>query len=381
MRTANALYIHTPWCEKKCPYCDFNSYAVSGKIDSASYIGDLCHDFKSEIAGGAIPILDTIFIGGGTPSLFPKEDISRLLHSILEVAEGSPAIEVTLEANPASAKAGEFEGYRRAGVNRISLGVQSFNDVSLGLIGRTHTANVARCSVSNLKNAGFRNFNIDLMFGLPGQDGRGALSDLEEAIKLGPSHISWYQLTIEPGTAFAKNTPLLPNADEIDSWHQKGIELLEQEGFERYEVSAFARKGYRCEHNLKYWRFEDYFGIGAGAHSKISREGKTYRRERFKNPIRYRKEIAEGRDGFTEYLVNTDDVVTEFFLNVSRLKEGFRLRDFQILTDLDVDYELFSRGIRTAVENGWLKVDSDHVTPTDLGFRFLEDVQLLFVRG
>jgi putative oxygen-independent coproporphyrinogen III oxidase len=381
MNTASALYIHMPWCEKKCPYCDFNSHAVSGRIDSAAYIDDLCRDFRNEIAGGATPVLDTVFIGGGTPSLFPRQDISRLLHSVFEVVQGAPTLEVTLEANPSSADAREFEGYREAGVNRLSLGIQSFSDVSLGLIGRTHTADVARRSVTRLKDVGFKNFNIDLMFGLPGQDGRGAIADLKEAIELCPSHISWYQLTIESGTAFAKNPPSLPPSDEIDAWHQEGIELLRQAGFDRYEVSAFARKGYRCKHNLKYWRFEDYFGIGAGAHSKVSRSGKTYRRERFKNPMKYRKEIAEGNQGFTEYLVNQDDVVTEFVLNVLRLKDGFKVEEFKTQTGLDIDYKLFSGGIRTAVQNGWLKVDRGHVTPTDLGFRFLEDVQLLFVRG
>ena len=380
MKGPNALYIHTPWCEKKCPYCDFNSHVFSGKIDSEAYIDDLCHDLNNE-TDGMTPTLDTIFIGGGTPSLFPKEAIRRLLDSVFEVTESGSTTEVTLEANPSSANARAFEGYKTAGVNRISLGIQSFSDASLASIGRTHTADVARRSVSSLKKAGFENFNIDLMFGLPGQNGTGAISDLKEAIELQPSHISWYQLTIEPGTAFAKNTPLLPPADEIDAWHCAGIELLESEGYGRYEVSAFAQEGYRCEHNLKYWRFEDYFGIGAGAHSKIFREGKTYRRERYKNPIKYRKEISEGRKGFTEHIVEQDDVVTEFVLNALRLKEGFKLQEFEIQTGLNIDYKMFFDGIKTGVDREWLSIKNGVVTTTELGFRFLEDVQLLFVRG
>ncbi|MCY4270799.1 MAG: radical SAM family heme chaperone HemW, partial [Gammaproteobacteria bacterium] len=262
------LYVHIPWCVRKCPYCDFNSHERPGAgIPEAAYVEALC----GEIAlNKKIRLIETVFFGGGTPSLFQPESFARLLGRLAERKCLAPEAEITLEANPGIAEAGRFAACRAAGINRLSIGVQSFDDAALARLGRIHGGADARAAFTIAREAGFDNINLDLMFGLPRQSQSQALSDLETAIALAPEHISWYQLTLEPNTVFWRRPPRLPPEHLIDTTQEAGIALLESAGYARYEVSAFARPGKACRHNLNYWRFGDYLGIGAGAHGKLT---------------------------------------------------------------------------------------------------------------
>src|SRR5690606_23310645 len=283
-----SLYVHLPWCVRKCPYCDFNSYRANGAVPEAAYVDALLRDLdaESELAAGR-PI-HSIFIGGGTPSLFSGEAVARLLGGVrarLDVAEDA---EITLEANAGAADTGPFAAYRRAGVGRLSLGVQSFREAQLRALGRVHDERAAADAVLAAREAGFENLNVDLMYGLPDDTVSGAVADVERVIELGPAHVSWYQLTLEPNTAFHRRPPPLPDEDVVLDIEARGRALLAAAGYERYEVSAYARPGFRCRHNLHYWRFGDYVGIGAGAHGKhTSADGEILRRAKTRNPRTY----------------------------------------------------------------------------------------------
>lgn len=374
-----SLYIHYPWCLHKCPYCDFNSHArVQGApATDQAYVDALLRDLKGQYQsqyqnkyqGQSRPI-QTIFIGGGTPSLLPGQALARLLSSIRELVDLAPEAEISLEANPGAVDAASFAAYRAAGVNRLSIGVQSLNDVSLRAIGRVHDRSGAKQAVRLARAAGFANLNLDLMFGLPGQRLADALRDLAEAIDLGPEHLSWYQLTLEPHTAFYQAPPVLPEDDEVAEMQDAGVSLLAQAGFEQYEVSAYARAGRQCRHNLNYWRFGDYLGIGAGAHAKLTlASGEVMRLAKPRGPERY---LAEPLAFASETRLDQQALVLEFMLNALRLRQGVDLGCFVERTGLDAS--VISRPLARARALGLMDEDPQSLRATDFGFRFLNDL-------
>ncbi|MGL4563662.1 MAG: radical SAM family heme chaperone HemW, partial [Halioglobus sp.] len=282
-----ALYIHLPWCERKCPYCDFNSHEAR-VIPQEAYVDALLRDLEGDLGLARNRPVATLFIGGGTPSLFSPGVISRLLAGIGSLLQLSPGLEATMEANPGSAEAGKFAGFRAAGINRLSLGIQSFDDACLQALGRVHNSDQARAAIEYARAAGFASFNIDLMHGLPGQSAEAAETDLRTALAFAPPHLSWYQLTIEPNTVFHKRPPQLPSEDALADIQQAGEALLAAAGYGQYEVSAYSRPGLRCRHNLNYWSFGDYLGIGAGAHGKITdADGRIQRYHKTRQPADY----------------------------------------------------------------------------------------------
>ncbi|VTU06778.1 coproporphyrinogen III oxidase [Actinobacillus indolicus] len=334
-----SLYIHIPWCVQKCPYCDFNSHAQKGVIPEQEYIQHLLMDLEQDLAIYKTAIGDrkihSIFIGGGTPSLFSAEGIAYLLAEIRQRIAFSEQCEITLEANPGTAEAERFIGYAQGGVNRISMGIQSFEPEKLLKLGRIHDSQEAIQAVrfaQNSANAGLKSFNIDLMHGLPNQSVAQALNDLRQGIALNPPHLSWYQLTIEPNTMFYYRQPTLPDDDELWEIFEQGHQLLTQAGYEQYETSAYAKKGYQCQHNLNYWRFGDYLAIGCGAHGKISYPtGEIYRFSKTKHPKGYMR----GEYRYQQEPIALDDRPFEFFMNRFRLLEATPKAEFEAYTGLD----------------------------------------------
>ncbi|MGC6341981.1 radical SAM family heme chaperone HemW [Bisgaard Taxon 45] len=330
-----SLYIHIPWCVQKCPYCDFNSHAQKGALPEQDYITHLLQDlnqdlhrFQDSIQGRP---LHSIFIGGGTPSLFSAEGIHRLLSGIEQRIPFQSDIEITLEANPGTAEAERFKGYVQAGVTRISMGIQSFNDDKLARLGRIHNAQQAKSAVGFAKVSGLKSFNLDLMHGLPNQTREEALADLQQAIALDPPHLSWYQLTIEPNTLFAYRPPTLPDDDALWDIFEQGHQLLIKAGYIQYETSAYAKPAFQCQHNLNYWRFGDYLAIGCGAHGKITQpDGQIKRYSKTKHPKGYMR----GEYLYEEKTVATEDLPFEFFMNRFRLLEAVPKADFTHLTGL-----------------------------------------------
>ena len=362
-----ALYIHYPWCVKKCPYCDFNSHEVS---NSQGYINALLDDLDDDLSYVQGRSIHSIFIGGGTPSLMSEEDLSKLFDGLRLRLNFDDDIEITLEANPGTFEVEKFSAFRDIGVNRLSIGVQSFNNEHLKSLGRIHSADNAIYACEQAKQVGFDNFNIDLMYGLQNQTIDGCLSDLERAIELNPTHISFYQLTIEPNTLFAKFPPILPKADDIWSMGEQGIGLLSQQGFERYEVSAFGRVP--SKHNLNYWEFGDYIGIGAGAHGKITNieTGKIFRTMKPKSPKDY---LGDGK----KTLEVVDNLSFEFMLNALRLKNGFKADLFMTRTGQPID--CISDKLNRAQLMGLLEIETNAIVPTKKGFDFLNDLQAFFL--
>lgn len=334
-----SLYIHIPWCVQKCPYCDFNSHAQKGIIPEQEYIQHLLMDLEQDLATYKKAIgerkIHSIFIGGGTPSLFSAEGIAYLLAEIRQRIAFNEHCEITLEANPGTAEAERFIGYAQGGVNRISMGIQSFEPEKLLKLGRIHDSQEAIQAVrfaQNSANAGLKSFNIDLMHGLPNQSVAQALNDLRQGIALNPPHLSWYQLTIEPNTMFYYRQPILPDDDELWEIFEQGHQLLTQAGYEQYETSAYAKKGYQCQHNLNYWRFGDYLAIGCGAHGKISYPtGEIYRFSKTKHPKGYMR----GEYRYQQELIALDDRPFEFFMNRFRLLEATPKAEFEAYTGLD----------------------------------------------
>ncbi|MEL7451658.1 MAG: radical SAM family heme chaperone HemW [Pseudomonadota bacterium] len=369
------LYVHLPWCVAKCPYCDFNSHELRGELKSDAYTAALLADFARERTLIGDRAVETVFFGGGTPSLFPADTVAKVLAAA--AVEGGGA-EVTLEANPGASERGSFAAFRAAGVNRISLGVQSFDDGQLRALGRIHDAGEAQRAIRQVRDAGFANFNIDLMFGLPGQTVNGALDDLRAALAFEPPHLSHYQLTLEPGTPFKRNPPVLPDDDRLWEMQVRCQELLAQEGYEQYEVSAYARPGQRCRHNLNYWRYGDYAGIGAGAHGKLTVDGAVRRAERVRHPSRYLSACEAGEQVSAERLPDERERCFEFALNALRLREGFSsgLFEGRALQAGDA----LKGPVATAMERGLLEQHQPGCwRPTDLGWRFLNDLQALFL--
>ena len=330
-----SLYIHIPWCVQKCPYCDFNSHAQKGAIPEQEYVHHLLADLTADLSRYQESVqqrpLHSIFIGGGTPSLFSAENIVYLLHQIEQHIPFEPNIEITLEANPGTAEAERFLGYAHAGVNRISMGIQSFSDEKLQKLGRIHNAAEAKSAVGFARVSSLRSFNLDLMHGLPNQTLNEALDDLRQAIELAPPHLSWYQLTIEPNTMFAYRPPKLPDDDELWDIFEQGHQLLTVAGYQQYETSAYAKPGFQCQHNLNYWRFGDYLAIGCGAHGKLSfPSGKILRYSKTKHPKGYMR----GEYLYEERDVSTEDRPFEFFMNRFRLLEAVPKNEFEQFTGL-----------------------------------------------
>ena len=330
-----SLYIHIPWCVQKCPYCDFNSHAQKGAIPEQEYVRHLLTDLTADLSRYQESVqqrpLHSIFIGGGTPSLFSAENIAYLLHQIEQHIPFEPNIEITLEANPGTAEAERFLGYAQAGVNRISMGIQSFSDEKLQTLGRIHNAAEAKSAVGFARVSPLRSFNLDLMHGLPNQTLNEALDDLRQAIELAPPHLSWYQLTIEPNTMFAYRPPKLPDDDELWDIFEQGHQLLTAAGYQQYETSAYAKPGFQCQHNLNYWRFGDYLAIGCGAHGKLSfPNGKILRYSKTKHPKGYMR----GEYLYEERDVSTEDRPFEFFMNRFRLLEAVPKNEFEQFTGL-----------------------------------------------
>jgi putative oxygen-independent coproporphyrinogen III oxidase len=371
------LYVHLPWCIRKCPYCDFNSHEKSGELPFERYVDSLLADLQQQVGTTGGRTLTSIFIGGGTPSLFPTGAIRQLMDGIRNSVSCDPNIEVTLEANPGAADAARFAGYLDAGVNRLSIGVQSFRDRQLSLLGRVHSADDARQAYLAARRAGFSNVNIDIMHGLPEDDVEQSLSDIRSAVELQPEHISWYQLTIEPSTAFARNPPQLPMHDDIAEQFDRGRELLESAGYSQYEISAYATTNSQSRHNLNYWEFGDYLGIGAGAHGKLTTDTGIFRTEKRRGPATYMSQAGGADSDVLVGPIEDTALVGEFAINALRLRRGYRETLFSERTGLCAS--LIESPLATAVNRGWLTRDRGIVQPTELGFRFLDDVQLLFL--
>lgn len=378
-----SLYIHIPWCVKKCPYCDFNSHAQRGALPIEEYVVALLTDLERDLAqaGEAIAgrTLHSIFFGGGTPSLFAPDAIARILDGVTARIALEAAAEITLETNPGTLEHGRFDGYLRAGVNRISIGVQSFDDDKLQRLGRIHNAGEADRAVKSAQDAGLVNINIDLMYALPQQTLAGALTDVAAAIALQPAHISHYQLTLEPNTLFAARPPKLPDSDAAWDMQEACQTRLAAAGFAQYEVSAHAQADRRCAHNLNYWRFGDYLGIGAGAHGKFSdaSSGRILRTAKLKTPAGYLDRAARREAFGSQSEVAARDLPFEFMMNALRLNEGVAAGDFTARTGLGA--EAISTLLDDARSRGWLVEDPARIVATALGQRYLNDVIELFL--
>ena len=374
-----SLYVHIPWCVRKCPYCDFNSHAQREPIDEDRYVQALLEDLDHELRRAPLREVQSVFIGGGTPSLFSGAAIGLLLDGIarrMRLVEGA---EITLEANPGIAEADRFADYRAAGVNRLSLGVQSLDDACLAALGRIHSADQAVAAYRLARSAGFDNVNLDLMYGLPGQDIAGALRDLESLIGLGPDHVSWYQLTLEPNTLFYRRPPVLPDDDSLADMMEAGQSLLADAAFRQYEISAYAGVGRQARHNLNYWQVGDYLGIGAGAHGKLTSIGCQVRRTiKRRHPLAYLDDIARGSVQ-SAYRVTEDELPVEFFLNALRLTEGVSVATFVQRTGLPLTK--IAGSLDRARARGLLEGDPAHFVPTALGQRYLNDLLALFDSG
>ena len=369
-----SLYIHVPWCVRKCPYCDFNSHGAEGDIPEAAYVDALLADLEAEAPAAAGRPLESVFIGGGTPSLLSGDAMHRLLDGV-RARLGLPAgAEVTLEANPGTAERARFAGYREAGVNRLSLGVQSLDPGLLQALGRIHGPEDAVAAVAAARSAGFEEMNLDLMFALPGQGVEQAALDVETAIELGPEHLSYYQLTIEPHTAFHHDPPELPDEETAWAIQEAGQARLAAAGFRRYEVSAYARPGHECAHNLNYWRFGDYLGIGAGAHGKVTdKEGHIVRRWKRRHPRDYLAAPAAAE----ERPLDRDDRIVEFMMNALRLSEGFEGGLFEARTGLSL--ATIAPQLEQAEARGLLERGDGRIRTTADGARLLDGLLQLFL--
>jgi len=371
-----SLYVHLPWCIKKCPYCDFNSHESAGDMPEQRYIDALVADLESSLPLIWGRTVHSIFIGGGTPSLFSPQAIDGLLADIRARLKLNADCEITLEANPGTFEKDRFKAFRSAGVNRLSIGVQSFNDQHLQALGRVHDRAQAIAAVEEAAQS-FDTFNLDIMYALPGQTMADLEADMRQALALQPPHISIYHLTIEPNTHFAKFPPALPEEDMAYDMLDKITEMTEAKGLARYEISAYAKPGHRCFHNTNYWQFGDYLGIGAGAHSKLSFAHRVVRQVRLREPKRYMEKVLVGDAITLDNEVSRADLPFEFMLNALRLKEGFKLQDFVEKTGLP--FTAIANGLDEAERKGLIERDFVSVKPTARGYDFLNDLQQLFL--
>lgn len=367
-----SLYIHFPWCIQKCPYCDFNSHAAKGSLPEIEYIDALLKDLAIDLERfQETRPLQSIFMGGGTPSLFSAQQIQRLLVGVERLIPFVDDIEITLEANPGTFESGKFADYRSVGINRLSIGIQSFQDQHLQRLGRVHSAQEAVRAVEIAQQAGFDNFNLDLMFGLPESDAHDSLHDVQQAITLEPSHISLYQLTLEPNTYFHKYPPVLPSDEAIFTEQLACQQLLAEHGYQQYEISAYAQAGRRCKHNINYWSFGDYLGIGAGAHGKISRglPDEIVRTIKPKQPEQY---LQHGKDDRLAQKISQSDLPLEFVMNHLRLKNGFSLETYTQRTGLPV--QTLQPALTLCVQQGLLNKHQQHIVCSEKGWHFLDSI-------
>jgi oxygen-independent coproporphyrinogen-3 oxidase len=371
-----SLYVHIPWCVRKCPYCDFNSHAAGPEIPEQAYIQRLIADLQQDQAWAQGRKLTSIFFGGGTPSLFSAAGIGAIVSAAEKIIGFNEDIEITLEANPGTFEQEKFSGFRSAGINRLSIGIQSFSDAHLAKLGRIHSGEQALSAIDTARTAGFENFNLDLMHGLSGQSLAEASADIQQAIDLGANHISWYQLTIEPNTEFYSRPPQLPEDDILADIQQMGMALLDEHGFGQYEVSAFAQPGQRSQHNINYWQFGDYLGIGAGAHGKITllqtqkEQQQIIRSNKTRQPDNYlsrnMKTLAQVKP------IPSDELAMEFMMNGLRLREGVPANYFPERTGLsgsDIEQQ-----VRKLQSQGLLEIDNQQFRATPLGYQFLNSL-------
>ncbi|MCH1554579.1 MAG: radical SAM family heme chaperone HemW [Luminiphilus sp.] len=376
-----SLYIHIPWCEKKCPYCDFNSHERFDPSLEQSYLEALKRDLAKQVDWAAGREIATIFIGGGTPSLFSGDAIADVLDDVRSMLPITSAAEITLESNPGSRDAQRYAQYREAGINRLSIGIQSFDEVQLKTLGRIHSSSEAFDAIGLAQQVGFERINIDLMHGLPGQSPQAAVNDVELAISTGVSHISWYQLTIERNTAFWSNPPTLPVENEVQTINEAGYQTLQKAGFAQYEVSAWAMAEQACLHNLNYWQFGDYLAIGAGAHGKVTaKDGQSYRFHRTRAPDHYMAQFNQASIISSDSHLNPiprKEQLGEFMMNALRLKEGF---EFSLVESrLGMTEDSFRSHCHNLLERGLLTWVEDRIAPTPLGYQHLDTVIAEFI--
>lgn len=376
-----SLYVHIPWCVKKCPYCDFNSHTANNQLPEEEYLQALIQDLELELPYVQGRKLSSIFFGGGTPSLFSAETIGRIIQATqrrigFENTTFEDEIEITLEANPGTFEQEKFSGYRSVGVNRLSIGIQSFNNNQLEALGRIHSSEQAIKAIETARNAGFENINLDLMHGLPGQDISDAMADLKQAIDLNTNHISWYQLTIEPNTVFYNKPPKLPKDIILESIQEKGLQLLADNGYQQYEVSAYCKEGNQSAHNMNYWEFGDYLGIGAGAHGKVTLvdEQRIIRTAKTRKPEDYL--ARENSYTANSHTISKEELPLEFMMNAMRLNNGVPKQYFSERMGISVD------SIQSALDKlqklGLMEKESSNLIPTEKGHQFLNDLLEVF---
>ena len=381
-----SLYVHFPWCEKKCPYCDFNSHQVKDRgensdnrfnFDEARYINALIADLETELPNIWGRQVHSIFIGGGTPSLLSPEGMDRLLSAVRARLNLEPACEITMEANPGSVETEKFAAFAKSGINRVSLGIQSFQDAQLKALGRIHNGAQAKHAIE-IALQHFKSVNLDLMYGLPNQTLEDARSDLETALSFKTPHLSFYNLTLEPNTYFANFPPKLPSEDEIDAIFEQNLALLQAAGYKRYEVSAYAKKDQECKHNLNYWRFGDYIGIGAGAHGKISFPDRITRQVRERHPETYMQAMeTKGHALIESKEIAAKDLPFEFMLNVLRLTDGVDTASFSERTGLPL--HVIAKHLEKASQKGLIDPHPGKLKATAQGLRYLNNLQELFL--
>ena len=373
-----SLYIHIPWCVQKCPYCDFNSHGLKSDLPEKEYVAHLLDDLAIDAKRIGDRPVETIFIGGGTPSLFSSEAMADILNGVKQRVNLSDTAEITMEANPGTVEAGKFAGFYQAGVNRISVGIQSFQPKHLKVLGRIHDESQAENAVKQAHSAGLPTFNLDLMHGLPEQSVENAMADLKQGIELTPYHLSWYQLTIEPNTPFYSKPPELPDDDILWEIQEKGHSLLERAGYYQYEISGYAKAGHQCRHNLNYWRFGDYLGIGCGAHGKITdaANGTIHRTVKVKHPRGYMEMSRPYLD--TQTRVSADDLPFEFFMNRFRLVVPCPISDFNDFTGTELTDDV-KRALSDAHQQGLLSISDSHWQVTAKGRRYLNSLLSCFV--
>ncbi|MCL1051290.1 radical SAM family heme chaperone HemW [Shewanella abyssi] len=371
-----SLYIHIPWCVQKCPYCDFNSHGQHGELPQTEYVDALIADLKQDLHYVQDRQLHTIFIGGGTPSLFDAAQIQRLLVEVDKLIKFKDNIEITMEANPGTLEHDDFIAYRQAGVTRLSIGVQSFSSDKLNLLGRIHDKTEAQVAAQKAKTSGYQSFNLDLMHGLPNQSFAEALADIETAAELAPPHLSWYQLTIEPNTLFHSKPPQLPDDEKLWQIYEQGQKRLAELGYIQYEISAYAKEGFQCQHNLNYWQFGDYLGIGCGAHGKITQlaENQILRTVKIKHPKGY---LAA--DDYTSdvTIVEEEDRPLEYLMNRLRLMTPIPKVEFEQRTGLD--RKVLTAGVELACAKGLMTQSSEHWQLTPKGHMFVNDLLSQFL--
>ncbi len=371
-----SLYVHIPWCVKKCPYCDFNSHTANNQLPEEEYLQALIQDLELELPYMQGRKLSSIFFGGGTPSLFSADTIGRIIQAAQKRIGFEDRMEITLEANPGTFEQEKFSGYRRIGVNRLSIGIQSFNNNQLEALGRIHSSEQAIKAIETAGNAGFENINLDLMHGLPGQDISHAMADLKQAIDLNPNHISWYQLTIEPNTVFYNKPPTLPKDIILESIQEKGLKLLADNGYQQYEVSAYCKEGNKSSHNMNYWEYGDYLGIGAGAHGKVTLvdEGRIIRTAKTRKPEDY---LAR-ENSYTAncYTISKEELPMEFMMNAMRLNNGVPKQFFSDRTGITL--EEIQPALDKLKKLELIEQPINNLSPTEKGHQFLNNLLEVF---